>query len=66
MHDIINYFIETEKITYEQLGEYVMNTYTLKFIYHNHKNNEVDDIDIDRWCKNLLDKILVVWENPAV
>lgn len=63
MNDIISHFIKTENITYEQLGEYVMRTYTLKFIHHNHKNDEVDDIAIDRWCENLLDKILLVSPN---
>ena len=44
-------------MSYNELSEYTLRTYGITLVNHNHKKGDVDDVAIDTWCDNLLDKI---------
>lgn len=44
-------------LNYTNLLKYTLNNYGLEFIHHNHKKGDVDDVAIDSWCENLLEKV---------
>jgi len=58
INNILEAFIQ-ESLTYKSFTKYLAEKYSLKFIHHNHKKGDVDDIAIDSWCDNLLEKIYI-------
>ena len=57
MKDIIEYYIEND-LTYTALTEHVLKTYSLSFEQKEHKNGDIDDDAIERWCESVLKKII--------
>jgi len=57
MRDIIEHYIE-EDLPYKDLAQYVEKNYALSFEQKEHKNSDVDDDSIERWCESVLKKII--------
>ena len=57
MHEIIKYYINGEQMTYEKLENHVQFKYNLIFKQQNHKNGDIDDITVERWCESILGKV---------
>ncbi len=58
MRDIIEHYIEDD-LSYNGLSEYVSDNYSLSFTRKEHKNGDVDDDSIERWCESVLKKIII-------
>jgi hypothetical protein len=58
MQEIIEYYIGEDNISYIQLSKYVLENYSLSFERKEHKNGDVDDDSIERWCEGVLKKII--------
>jgi len=56
INKILKTYIQ-ESQSYKKFSRYLLESYSLKFIYHNHKKGDVDNIALDSWCDNLLEKI---------
>lgn len=57
MKDIIEHYIDND-LTYLALEEHVLNAYSLSFARKEHKNGDIDDDTIERWCESVLKKII--------
>jgi len=57
MQDIIEHYIE-EDLSYKKLADYVADNYALSFERKEHKNGDVDDDSIERWCESVLKKVI--------
>ncbi|UCM99809.1 Tn7-like element transposition protein TnsE [Sulfurimonas sp. SWIR-19] len=58
INNILEAFIQ-KSLNYTDFAKYLAEEYSLKFIHHNHKKGDVDDLAIDSWCDNLLEKIYI-------
>lgn len=56
MQEIIEHYIE-EDLSYKDLAQYVKKNYFLSFEQKEHKNSDVDNDSIERWCESVLKKI---------
>jgi hypothetical protein len=59
IQDIIEHYIR-EELSYTKLSEYVLENYGFIFEHKDHKKGNVDDIDIERWCENVLGRIFKI------
>jgi hypothetical protein len=57
MKKIIEHYIQ-KNLKYTELAEYVKNDYLLYFAQKEHKNGDIDDDSIERWCESVLRKVL--------
>lgn len=56
MENILYKYID-DSLDYKKLKEYALNNFNLAFSHHNHKKGDADDVAIDSWCDNLLEKV---------
>ncbi|QFR49799.1 hypothetical protein FJR48_08665 [Sulfurimonas lithotrophica] len=57
MKSIIEHYIEKD-FNYKELTKYVSDNYKLSFERKDHKNGDLDDDSIERWCESVLKKLI--------
>ncbi len=56
MKKIIEHYIQ-KNLKYTKLTDYVKNNYSLSFAQKEHRNGDIDDDSVERWCESVLRKV---------